>query len=811
MKWLNVKWILLLILISPVLSGWRLAEEDSSKANGKIKSFDKIIKPEAQIQEGLFTVYQQEEEVYFQIPDSLMERDMLMSSRIAQVSDPSKAFAGEMRRGPILIKFRKDDKNIYIMKEVLNYELDGDDNSMEEAFNRNSILPVYAFFPIKAIGRDGQSSVINVTDFFSKEIPIITPFQSKGKPGTLDTKISSVSRVQVFENNIEIQANLNYTTKTSPFRALVNRSILLLPKEPMMPRFYDRRMNYFANGRKIFNDDGDVSQSVEYINRYRVEPKPEDRDRYFNGELVEPAKPIIVYVDNGLPDRWRPYVKMGIEDWQKAFEAIGFKNAVIAKDFPQDSSFNPDDLQNTCFRYVTNSTINAMGPRWVDPRSGEIIKGDIIWYHNVIQKLHDWRLVQCAAVEEGARERVFSDELMGRLIRYAASHEMGHVLGFQHNMRASYSYPVDSLRSSSFTQKYGTTPSIMDYARFNYIAQPGDEGVELTPPAIGVFDYHAIKWGYQPLEDIQDPADEYATLNQWLLEKSDDPMYRFTPQFAIGISPDPAAQAESLGDDCIKAGTYGVKNAQFIMNHLVEWCTVENQGYDYLNRIYKETVNQYVRYLEHAISYLGGAYEYFGVEGEGIPLQTPVDKTKQKEALSWIMNELTSNEWILNKDVEERLGSKQSDWFKMNVEALDKLMSGFIFQRLQTSYPNYPVNEYLGDLSRRIWSYPVNRRNLTQMEMVLQQSYIRNLIALAKSAQSKTSSRTKTAPSGEWVYDNALTMGSAAKINFIDHFVAMGALEELQKAQAVVKKRIKGQDKAHYELLNQIIKGVNLN
>lgn len=514
---------------------------------GELQPYEKVITKVATTQCGLFKVHQLEDKVYFEIPDSLLERDMLLASRIAQVSDPSNAVAGEMPKNPIMVKFRRDERNIYLMKEVLNYKLVDGESNLKNAFERNSILPVFETFPIKAVGPDEQSAVIDVTGFFSKEIDQISPFSGKAKPGTLDTKASSVSNIQVFERNIEVQADFNYSSKGNPFRALVNRSLLLLPKEPMMPRLYDRRMNYFSSSQRLFDEDGEAAENVKYINRFRLEPKPQDKVRYFNGEIVEPAKPIIVYVDNGLPERWRKYVKRGIEDWQKAFEAIGFKNAIQAEDFPNDPEFNPNDLRHTCFRYITNATINAKGPRWTDPRSGEIIRGDVIWYHNVIQKLHDWCLVQCGAVEEGAREKVFSDELMGRLIRYAASHEIGHVLGFQHNMRASYAYPVDSLRSASFTRKYGTTPSVMDYARFNYIAQPGDKGVELTPPHLGVYDYHAIKWGYQLIEGMGTPEEEYPTLNQWILDKATDPMYRFTLQFAVGISPDPASQAEALG------------------------------------------------------------------------------------------------------------------------------------------------------------------------------------------------------------------------------------------------------------------------
>ncbi|GAF03026.1 glutamyl- and glutaminyl-tRNA synthetase [Saccharicrinis fermentans DSM 9555 = JCM 21142] len=531
------------------------AEDDKKSANRKIKPYEKVITPDFTSQVGMFTVHRSEDKLYFEIPDSIFKRDFLMASRIAKVSNPSrgKAYAGELRKNPVMFQLSHDKKNVYLLVPNVKDQLGEKCEDIKNAFDRNYLTPILETFPIKAIGID-SALVIDVTEFFAKELPLVTPFKSKGKPGKLDKDASYLSKVQVFNKNIELQSYFNWTTSSTPYRTLVNRSIVLLDKEPMMPRLDDRRINYFSGSKTYFDDKSTTSRNESYIHRYRMEPKKEDIEAYLAGKIVEPQKPIVVYIDNGLPKRWQKYVKQGIEDWQMAFEAIGFKNAIVAEIFPDDPEFNPDNLINTTFRYVPNTTVNAQGTRWIDPRSGEIIKGDIIWFGDVIEKLHDWRLVQCGQVEEEARQKTFSDELMGRLIRYAASHEMGHTLGFEHNMRASYAYPVDSLRSVTFTKKYGTTPSIMDYARYNYIAQPEDKGVELTPPPVGIFDIFAIKYGYQWLPDIKNPNDEFEILNSWFLEKANDPMYRFTPQFAMGISGDPASQAEALGDDAVKAG-----------------------------------------------------------------------------------------------------------------------------------------------------------------------------------------------------------------------------------------------------------------
>ncbi len=783
---------------------------EEKKTNGKIKPYEKVITPEYKTYSGMFKVHRNDDKLYFEIPDSLFSREFLIASQIAEVSDPDggKGFAGELRRNPIVIRFSHDDKNVYILTPNNKETITDESGNIKNAFERNYLDPVLETFPIKATGND-SSIVIDVTDFFASELPIITPFASKGKPGKLDKASSFLDKVQVFEKNIELQSYFNYSTNSYPFRALLNRSIVLLPKETMMPRLSDRRINFFANSKKYFIDNGYTSVSESYIHRFKLEPKDKDVNNYLNGILVEPKKPIIVYVDNGLPERWKKYVMQGIEDWQKAFEACGFKNAIQAKAFPDDPNFNPDNLQNTCFRYIPNSKINAQGTRWIDPRSGEILKGDIYWFSDVIEKLHDWRLVQCGAVEEAARKKIYSDEMMGRLIRYAVAHEMGHTLGFQHNMRASYAFPVDSLRSTSFTDKYGSTPSIMDYARNNYIAQPGDNITALAPPLLGEYDIFAVEYGYKWLPDINKPSEEYEYLNQMLLTHTDDPTFRFTPQFAMGISGDPSAQAESLGDDAVKAGTYGIKNLKYITDHLVEWCTEPNKEYDYLRQIYKEVSKQYERYLKHSMSYIGGAYQYFGVEGENVPLYTPVKKEKQLEAIKWIVNEIAQSKWLLNKDIEDRLGSLKNDYYKLIVGSLDQMMSGYFFQRIETYRPIFSSKEYLSELSNIIWGLSKDG-DLSETDIILQQAYVHNLINIAYGSKNHLKSNHSSNLIDENInYEESLASGNAAKINFVDHFAVMAALDKLDKAEKYVKRKMKGANKAHYTLLYKTIKTNN--
>ena len=768
----------------------------AQQAPKELKAFNQVVPAGVVAKAGLFNVYEVKNKVYFEVPDSLLGREMLLASRIAQVSDPSKAYAGEMRRSPLLFFFSRHENMLFMHTNSLNITVGDNQENLRKAFDRHSIKPVFQTFPIECISNN-NGYLIDVTRFFSEEIPIITPFASKGKPGKLEADASYISKIQVFKNNIELQTYLNYSTTTQPFRALVNRSILLLPIQKMTPRLSDRRMNYYDSGNRILNESGEPIVNASYISRFRLEPKPQDREKYFAGQLVEPEKPIVFYVDNGFPELWRKYIKAGIEDWQKAFEAIGFKNAIIALDYPSDSTFNPDDLRYNCFRYVTNLVANAMGTRWVDPRTGEIITADVFWFHNVTEKLHDWRLIQCGAVEEGARKREFDEQLMGRLIRYAAAHEIGHSLGMEHNMRASYAYPVDSLRSPSFTEKYGTTPSIMDYARSNYIAQPGDGVTQLSPPLLGLYDIFAVKVGYQLIEGVTNPADEYNTINEWFLEHADDPIYRYCRQFALGISPDPAAQAEALGDNAIMAGNYGVKNAQFVMNHLVEWCTENGRDYDYLKRIYEELVKQYERYIEHATSCVGGAYQYLGVEGENVPLFEPLPVEEQLQAADWIIRQISNNDWILNREIEARLGSLKKNWVELNVTALDNLMNGYILLRIQTNNTSLSIEEYLDYLGEKIWQLGNDKDGLTEMDIILQQSFVRNLKSISMTlVADKPVSVSEKNPESE----SQLVLTNSSKTNYADYFAVMAARAGLKNTVKMARK-LRKQNKEHYEYL----------
>lgn len=718
-----------------------LAVKDSvATSDSLMKNYSAVITEDAETSEGLMTIHKVKSTWYLEIPDSLMGKPMLLASKISAISDNEDAIAGQMPEDPILVEWSKDDEKVYLLdiSRQANYSATG---SLRKGFKLNYMKPVMSAFPIKTVSPDSSAVVIDVTKFFCANERYMSPFAepsaleqllgAKSNKGVFKQDMSGILSSKAFPQNIVFKTRMVYTLSSEPFTAIMTVSMIRLADTPMKPRLSDHRIGYFTDRHTVYSENRDGLETVGYINRWNLQPKPEDMARYMAGELVEPEKPIVYYIDDAFPAKWRPYLKEGIEDWQRAFEKIGFKNAIVAKDYPLgDPDFDPDDIRYSCLRYASTDIANAMGPSWTDPRSGEIINGSVYFYHDVLKLLHNWRFVQTAAVDPAARKEVYDMDTMGPLLRYLVVHEVGHTLGLMHNMRGSFAYPVDSLRSRTFTDVYGTTASVMDYARYNYVAQPGDNVRWLLPPRLGPYDYFAIEWGYKPIFDAATPEDEKPVLNSWILAKGDDPMYRYGRQ-EIFTAIDPASQTESLGDDAIAASEYGISNLKIIMNNLLAWTAKSGEDYSYSEEMYKELLSQFNRYMGHVSKYIGGNYLEYPVYGDGKTTSfVPVDRKTQRAALRFVVESLKElPEWMENENIIKYFGPGSTGIYDYQASYVKRLL-GFskkvanTYARTEHGYSQY---EYLEDLFDLVFKRTKQGKRLSKADMNMEYAFIYGL------------------------------------------------------------------------------------
>jgi ribosomal protein S18 acetylase RimI-like enzyme len=743
----------------PVVHSWEelaeYAKKDTTKPKIepriKIKSYSSVITEDFVTAKGLFTAHKSKSKdiIYFEIPDSILHRDIMVINRLLKSPGNSGMYPGE-ELDERTIQFEPGpDSTIRIRFDLVISQADSTDAIYKAVVNAN-LNPIVASFPIEAFGNGHRSYVINVTQFlkdknFVNSIGPNTQLAKSINPASI--KDNHIDYIHTYPINVEIGSTKNVDPKgngpggTADASTIeTNTSFIELPAEPMRRRFFDPRVGYFADAYNAFSDNQQKSELRTFILRWRLEPREQDVEKWKRGELVEPKKPIVIYIDPATPKQWRPYLILGINDWQKAFEQAGFKNAIIGREWPEgDTTMHMDDARYSMLNYFPSEIENAYGPQVHDPRSGEIIQTHIGWYHNVMSLLHDWYQVQAGAVDPDARKPKFDDRLMGELIRFVSSHEVGHTLGLRHNFGSSSKTPVDSLRSKRYLDIHGHTASIMDYARFNYVAQPEDHIPERDLfPRIGEYDKWAIEWGYKFVGGKNADEDKLLLGSQVAPRITQNPLLWFgdgeTKKF------DPRCQTEDLGDDAVKASTYGIKNLKRILPNLPQWTKEYDDLGDNLTNMYKQVQLQYFRYMSHVLKNVGGVHYDIKTDDQPGAALTLVPREMQQRTLSFFNSELfTTPLWLMNKQVLSRTSLPAEPNFieDTQVKVLNSLMDVGKINQLLGEYKQFgnkslPADDYIKTIHRYIWR-ELSAKGLVKIDSYrrnLQKSYFQNLLVI---------------------------------------------------------------------------------
>ena len=773
--------------------------KDKDKAAKKPAPYEELIKKGGSYQEGMFGVRKIDDKWFFDIPNNLLGRYFLMVPRFTSVPQRFGKFGGEEVNHNTVYFERRNDQ--ILVRSYVETQIADPKDAISISLKTSTVDPIIASFKIIKSDKKRDSMLVDVTNFISKDnnfTGLPSEMKTKAKLGAMLDDRSFLYTVRTFPMNIELKTTRTYSASNSVMTAStsgsatlgLNTSIVILPETPMRKRIWDDRVGYFVNRFTLFSDKEQKTENESFISRFRLEPK--NLKAYMKGQLVEPIKQIVYYIDPGTPKKWVPYLIAGVNDWNKAFEAAGFKNAIVAKEWPNDSRMSLEDARYNVLRYLPAEIENAYGPRIVDPRSGEIIETHICWYHNVMKLLKEWYMIQCGPNDKGAQTMKFDDELMGELIRFVSSHEVGHTLGLRHNMGASFATPVENLRNKEWVEKHGHTVSIMDYARFNYVAQPEDNiSRKGLFPRINDYDLWAIKWGYSYRPEFKNEYEERDALKKETTKVlTDNRKLWFGGE---GRNEDPRSQIEDLSDNNMKANDYGVKNLKRVIAGLPQWTKQENDDYSDLSDMYKAALGQFKRYLGHVTKNIGT--KYINNMPGMVPFQ-PTPAARQQEAVDYISRQVFDAPlWLYPEEIVNKVGIDASkDIISRQDQVLTTIMSPGILTNIYNAYAssekNYNPATYLDDLFKAVWkplNNPVERKNIYRR--ALQRSYVDRLSSLITSTSNEK---------------GAVSL----KANNTD--MLLYVVDHLNKVEDYVKKNAsaattKGVNALHYkELLNTI-------
>lgn len=762
-------------------------EEEEDQEEEKTKSYADVITEDAVTSEGLFDAHMIDEKLYYEIPLELLGKEMLLLTRVARTPDGA-GYGGSKANTSTVRWERSGDR---VLLRLVGYEnFAGDSTAVAAAVRNSNFEPIVAAFDVEVMSDDSTAVVAEVTELFTSDVTLLgLPKFRREQFGVrrLDGDRTYIVRATAFPTNVEVRRVVTYEATDAPSNGASNtlsmemhHSMLALPDDPMEPRLCDERVGFFSTQQIDYGLDEQRAVTQCFVTRWRLEPS--DPEAFARGELVDPVEPIVFYIDPATPPKWVPYLKQGVVDWQPAFERAGFSNAIVARDAPDDPDWSPEDARWSVIRYLASPIQNASGPHVHDPRTGEILESDIQWYHNVMNLLRNWFFVQTAAVNEDARGVKFDDELMGELVRFVSAHEVGHTIGLPHNMQSSSAYSVEQLRTR-FTCEMGVAPSIMDYARFNYVAQPGDDACLM--PLVGPYDKFAIEWGYRPFPG-RDRYSEREELRAMVVEMQEDPVYRFSSP----NGEDPTALTEAIGDDAMRASDYGVENLKRIVDNLTEWTFEEGEDYSQLEELYGNVVSQWSRYTGHVVANVGGVVRTRKRQGQdGVPYER-VEEDRQRRAVEYLNRQVFATPaWLVEADVLDRFqGSGALDLVRgRQAAALNQLLNVNRMNRLveQEAFHGddaYALGEMLDELRAGVWSEASSGADTDAYRRNLQRAYLERMGALMEDEEA---TRTDVAPfvrgqlaalRDELESAAAGTSHRATRLHFMDAVERIGAI-----------------------------------